>query len=139
MNLFCFPGSSVGEESACCTGDPGSIPGLGRCVGEGIGHPRQYFWASLVAQLVKNPPAVQETWVQNPWVGKIHWRREQLPTPVFWPGEFRGLCSRWGHKEWDTTKQLSLHSTAAIRIFRSPLYFLFFNSCTPGDITVFYV
>ena len=42
MNLFCFPGSSVGEESACCTGDPGSIPGLGRSPGERIGYPLQY-------------------------------------------------------------------------------------------------
>ena len=41
------------------------IPGLGRSAGEGIGSPLQYFWASLVAQLVKNPPAMQETWVQS--------------------------------------------------------------------------
>ena len=40
------------------------IPGLGRSTGEGIGYPPQYSWASLVAQLVKNPPAVQETWIQ---------------------------------------------------------------------------
>ena len=40
-----------------------------------------------------------------PWVGKIPWRRERLPTPVFWPGEF--LYSTWGHKESDTTEQLS--------------------------------
>ena len=46
--------------------------------------------ASLVAQLVKNPPAKQETEF-DPWVGKIPWRRERLPTPVFWPGEFHGL------------------------------------------------
>ena len=46
-------------------------------------------WASLVAQLVKNPSAMQETWVQN-LVGKIPWRRERLPTPVFWPREFHG-------------------------------------------------
>ena len=55
------------------------------------------IWASLVAQLVKNLPAVQETWVQS-WVGKIPWRRERLPSPVFWPGEFQGLYSPWGHK-----------------------------------------
>ena len=55
--------SSVGKESACNTGDPGSIPGLERCAGEGIGYPLQYSWASLVAQLVKNPPAVWETWI----------------------------------------------------------------------------
>ena len=58
-----FPDSSVGKESACNAGDPGSIPGLGRSAGEGIGHPHQYSWASLVAQLVKNVPSMWETWV----------------------------------------------------------------------------
>ena len=58
-----FPERSVDKESACIAGDPGSIPGLGRSAGEGIGHPLQYSWPSLVAQLVKNPPAMQETWV----------------------------------------------------------------------------
>ena len=44
----------------------------------------------------------------DPWVGKIPWRRERLPTPVFWPGEFHGLYRRtWGCKESDTTEQLS--------------------------------
>ena len=59
-----FPDSSVGKESTCNTGEPGSIPGLGRSPGEGIGYPLQYSWASLVAQLVKNPPAMWETWVR---------------------------------------------------------------------------
>ena len=45
-------------------GDPGLIPGLGRSPGEGIGYPLQWFWASLLAQLVKNLPTVRETWVQ---------------------------------------------------------------------------
>ena len=44
----------------------------------------------------------------DPWVGKIPWRRERLPAPVFWPGEFRGLYSPWGHKEMDMTEQLSV-------------------------------
>ena len=57
-----FPGSSADKESACNVGDPGLIPGLGRSTGKGIG-PLQYFWASLVVQLVKNSPAMQETWV----------------------------------------------------------------------------
>ena len=56
-----FPDGSVGKESACNVGDPGLIPGLGRSPGEVIGYPLQYSWASLVAQLVKNPPAMQET------------------------------------------------------------------------------
>ena len=58
-----FPGNSAGKESTCNTGDPGSIPGLGRFPGEGIGYPLQYSWASLVAHLVKNPLAMWETWV----------------------------------------------------------------------------
>ena len=61
---------------------------------------------SLVAQLVKNPPAMRETLVQS-LVGKIPWRRERLPTPVFWPREFHDLYSPWGRKESDTTEQLS--------------------------------
>ena len=60
-----FPGSSDGKESACNAGDPGSIPGLGRSTGERIGYPLQYSWASLVAELVKNPPAMRETWLQS--------------------------------------------------------------------------
>ena len=47
-------------------------------------------WTSLVAQLIKNLPAMQETGF-NAWVGKIPWRRERLPIPVFWPEEFLGL------------------------------------------------
>ena len=58
-----FPHSSVGKEFTCNAGDPGLIPGSGRSTGEGMGYPLQYSWASLVAQLVKNLPAVWETWV----------------------------------------------------------------------------
>ena len=60
-----FPHSSVGKESACNAGDPGSSPGSGRFTGEQIGYSLQYSWASLVAQLVKNPHEMQETWVQS--------------------------------------------------------------------------
>jgi len=139
------PGSSAGNESACSTGDPSSIPGVERSTTEEIGYPLQYSWASPVPQLVKNLSATRETWVQslgwedplekgmathssilglpqclswlkicqqrgrpgfNPWVGKIPWRREWLPTPVFWPREFHGLYNPcpWGHKELDTTE-----------------------------------
>ena len=58
-----FSGGSEGKESACNTGHPTSIPGLGRLPGEGIDYPLQYSWASLVAQTVKNPPTMLETWV----------------------------------------------------------------------------
>ena len=60
-----FPDSSVGKESACNTGGPSSIPGSRRSPGERIGYPLQYSWASLVAQLVKTPPAMRETWVRS--------------------------------------------------------------------------
>ena len=59
-----FPDSSFGKESACNAGDPVLIPGSRGSSGEGIGCPLQY-WTSLVAQLVKNPPAMWETWVQS--------------------------------------------------------------------------
>ena len=86
----------------------GSIPGSGRSAGEGIGYPLQYSWVSLVAQLVKNPLAMRGTGV-DPWVGKIPWRREWLPTLLFLNGEFHGQWglagySSWGHKESDMTE-----------------------------------
>ena len=98
-----FPHSSVGKESTCNAGDPSSIPGSGRPNGEGIGYSLQNSWASLVVQLVKNLAAMWKIWVYS-WVGKIPWRRERLPTPVFWPGEFHGIYSPWGPKELDTTE-----------------------------------
>ena len=90
-----FPDSSVGKESACNAGDPSVIPGLGRSAEEGIGYPLQYSWASLVTQLVKNHLQHGRPGF-DPWVGRIPWRMEWLPTPVFWPGEFHGLYSPWG-------------------------------------------
>ena len=85
-----FPDSSVGKESTCNAGDPGSIPGSGRSSGEGIGYLLQYSWASLVAQLVKNPPAMWETWFLSlGWKDPLE--KEKATTPVFWPGKFQGL------------------------------------------------
>ena len=63
--MLVFHVSSAGKESACNARDPGSIPGSGSSPGEGTGYPLQYSWASLVAQLVKNPPAMWETWVRS--------------------------------------------------------------------------
>ena len=103
-----FSDSSVGEGSTSNAGDPGLIPGLVSSTGEGIGYPPQYSWASLVAQLLKNLPAMWETWV-HPWVGKIPWRKERIPTPVFWPGEFHGLYSPWDCKGSVTNERLSLY------------------------------
>ena len=110
-----FLGSSAVKESTCNTGDPRS----GRSAGEGIGYPSQYSWTSPVAQMIKNLPAKQETWV---WTLKIPWRREQLPTPVFWPGEvhgaaksqiqlnnfqFRFPCERHSAKQYQGLRDLS--------------------------------
>ena len=57
-----------------------------------------------MAQLVKNR---LQCWRPgfDPWVGKIPWRKEQLPTPIFWTGKFHGLYSPWVWKELDTTEQ----------------------------------
>ena len=60
-----FPDNSVGKESAHNAEDPDSIPEFGRFTGEGIGYSLQYSWTSLVTQLVKNPPAMREIWVQS--------------------------------------------------------------------------
>ena len=71
LNLFVYDTialkltSSADKESTSNAGDPGSIPGLGRSPGERIGYLLQYSWASMVAQLVKNPPAMRETWIRS--------------------------------------------------------------------------
>ena len=70
MGSFLAHGASLRAQlvknlSACNAGDPGSIPGLGRSTKEGIDYPLQYSWASLVPQLVKNPPAMRKTWVRS--------------------------------------------------------------------------
>ena len=65
--------------------------------------------------MVKNLPAMQETPVFSYWVRKIPWRREMLPTPVYWPGEFHGLYSPWDSKELDTTEKLSLFTFISLQ------------------------
>ena len=81
-----YPGNSAGEESTFNAGDPGLIARLGRSPAEGIGYPLQYSWAPLVAQMVKNLPAMPGL---DPWVGRMPWRRAWQPIPVFLPGEFQ--------------------------------------------------
>ena len=57
----------------------------------------------MIAQLVKNSPAMQETLVR--FLGqKVPLEKDRLPAPVFWPRDFHGLYSPWGHKESDTTE-----------------------------------
>ena len=102
-NCVSFPGSSAGKESACNAGDPGLIPGSGRSPGEGMGYPLQYSWASLVTQLVKNPPAMWETWVQS-----LGWEDPLEKGKATHSSIFHELYSPWSCKELDTTEQLSL-------------------------------
>ena len=112
-----FPGSSADKESTCNAGDPSLIPGLGRWAGEGIDNPLQYFGASLVAQTVKNPPAVQETWVQclrweDPLEKGMATHSNILAWRIPWseePGMLQSMGSqRVGHN-WATFT--SLHSS----------------------------
>ena len=82
-----FPGSSAGKESAYNAGDTSSIPWLGRSLGEGIGYLLQYFGASLVAQTVKNPPVIWETWVRSLAFADSLEGRAWQPNPIFLLGE----------------------------------------------------
>ena len=118
-SIWGFPDSSAGKESTCNAGDPSSVPRSGWSAGEGIDYHLQYSWASLVAQLVKNPPAMWETWVLS-----LDWEDspregEKLPTPVFWPREFHGLHSPWGREESNMTERLwfwSIHPSNIISV-----------------------
>ena len=109
-----FPGSSACKESALNAENSSSIPGLRRFPGEGISYPHQYSWASLVAQTVKNPPAMWDTWFPSQsWEDTL----EELmqPTPIFLPEESHGQrslagYSPWGRKELDMTERLSTHT-----------------------------
>ena len=83
--LLDFLDISVGKEFTYNAGDPSSIPGLGRSIVEGIGYPLQYSCASLVAQLVKNPPAMQETWVQSlDWEDPLEKGKATLSSILAW-------------------------------------------------------
>ena len=80
-----FPGGSAGKESAYKAGDPSSTPGLGRSPGEGIGYPLQDSWASLVAQLEKNSPAMWETGIRPlGWEDPLEEGRATLSSILAW-------------------------------------------------------
>ena len=105
-----FPGSSAGQESTCNAGDPGSIAGLGRSRGEGMGYPLQYSWASLVAQLVKNLPAMYETWVRSlGWEDPLEKGMATHSSILAWRIPW---TIPWGRKQSDTTERLSLYFTS---------------------------
>ena len=98
-----FPGSSAGKESACNSGDPSSTHRSGRSAGEWIGYPLEYSWTSLVAQTVKNPPAMQETWVQSlGWEDPLEKRTATHFSILAW--RMPWMYSPWGYEESDTTE-----------------------------------
>ena len=103
-----FPVSSAGQETACNTEDPGSISESGRSSGEEIGYPLQYSWVSLVVQIVKNPHAMWDTWVQSlGWEDSLekemvtHYSTLALKIP--WMEEVGAGYCPWGPKESGTT------------------------------------
>ena len=108
MVILVFPGISAGKKSACSAVDPSSIPGPGRSPGEGISYPLQYSWASLVAQMVKNPLAMWETRLipglgRSPWGG--HGNALQYICLENPHGQRRlAGYSPWNHKQLDTTE-----------------------------------
>ena len=106
-----LPDNLVGKESVCNAGDPGSIPGLGRSTGEGIGIPTPVV---LDFPCGSASSAGKESTCNVGDLGLIPWRRERLPTLVFWPGKFHRLYRPWGRKELDTTKRLSLSPSSAV-------------------------
>ena len=92
-----LPHSSVGKESACNAADAGSILRSGRSAGEGIGYPFQYSWASLVAQMVKNLPAMQEIWVRSlGWEDPLEKGVPTHSSILAW--RIPGLYSPWSHR-----------------------------------------
>ena len=115
-----FPDNSVGKESACNAGNPGSIPGSGRSPGEGNGYPLQYSWASLVAQLVQNLLAIRETWVWSlGWEDPLEKGKATHSSVLVW--RIHGLystqdgkvsdfhfCLRQGGVIWSFGEKLSL-------------------------------
>ena len=92
--LLGFPGSSAGKESASNAGDPGLIPGSGRSPVERTGYPLQYSWILLVAQLVKNPPEIRETWVRSlGWEDSLEKGKASHSTILAWriPGSVQSM------------------------------------------------
>ena len=102
--------SSAGKESTCNAGDPSFIPGSGRFPGEGIGYLLQYSWAFLMVQMVNNPPAIRETWVQSlGWEDSMEEGMAIHSSILAWRipmdrGAWKATYSPWDHKVLDMTE-----------------------------------
>ena len=129
--------SSVGKESACNASDPGLIPGLGRSAGEGIGHPLQYSWASFVAQLVKNLPAMQETgvlplgWEDTLEIGKATHSGLENSMDCIVQGIAKSRTQLSSFHLHDTSKPFPESSSRGGKMFR----FWHVQQCLPSAIT----
>ena len=107
-HIFLILGRSAGKESTCNARDLSLVPGSGRSTGKGIGYPLQCSWASLVAQLVKNLPAMQETCVQSlSWEGPL--RRERLPTQYSSLENFMDCTVHEVTKSWTRLSNFDFH------------------------------
>ena len=100
QSFKCFFDSSVGKDFICNTGDPGLIPGSGMSIGEGIGYPLQCSWASLVAQLVKNLPAMWEICIWS-----LDWE-DPLEKGKAYPLQYSGL---------ENSMDCTVHGIARVR------------------------
>ena len=99
MSKTGFPHSSVGKESTCNAGDPGSIPELGRCPGEGIGYSFQYSWASTVVQPVKESACNAGDLGSTPGLGRFPGEGKSYPL------QYSGLENAMDcHRDWDSTE-----------------------------------
>ena len=116
-----FPDSSVGKESACNARDPGSIPGLGRSEGEEIGYPLQYSWASLVAQLIKNPPAMRETWIRSlDWEDPLEKGKATHSSILAWRINSMDCGVHGVAKSWTRLRSFHFHCHPGQRPLASP-------------------
>ena len=104
-----FPGSSASRESGYKVGDPSSIPGSGRSIPSRRGRlPTPVFLGFSGVSAGKESTRNAGGWGSIPGLGRSPGEGNWLPSPVFWPGEYHGLYSLWGHKESDMTERLCL-------------------------------
>ena len=120
------PGSTAGKESSCSARDPSAIPRSGRYPAEGVGYPLQYSWASLGAQMVNNPPAVRETWVQSlSWEDALEECMATHSSILAWripwtekPGGLQSIGLQRVEHNW-ATKHSAAHGSSIFSFLRS--------------------
>ena len=135
--LCILTNSKLLYQNPCNADDPSSIPGLGRSPGEGICYPVQYSWVSLVAQTVKNPPAIQETWVRcSGWEDPLAEGMATHSSVLAWDPRTEepvSLHSPWGRKESDTTERLSTAHNTYHKHCPVPVRAPYWKSCLNPD------